>query len=86
MQNRHLKSRGLSLALAAGLLTVPALALATPSYFHTTFTTLNGSGVTGTAALTLDGDTLTVHIMASGLQPGESHAQHIHGTFSDGTT
>jgi hypothetical protein len=60
------------------------LALANPTYYHTTFTTLNDSGVTGNANLMLDGDMLTVHIMASGLQPGMGHAQHIHGTFSNG--
>jgi hypothetical protein len=86
MRKQHLKSRGLALALAAGLLTVPALALANPTYYHTTFTTLNDSGVTGNANLMLDGDMLTVHINASGLQPGMGHAQHIHGTFSDGMT
>jgi len=40
---------------------------------------LNNSGVTGTATLILDGDQLTVHIMASGLEPGMVHPQHIHG-------
>lgn len=41
--------------------------------------TLNNSGVTGTATLTLDGNMLTVHIMASGLEPNKVHPQHIHG-------
>ncbi len=40
---------------------------------------LNGSGVSGTATLTLMGDELTVHIQASGLEPGMVHPQHIHG-------
>lgn len=40
---------------------------------------LNDSGVMGTATLTLDGDMLTVHIMASGLEPNMVHPQHIHG-------
>ena len=40
---------------------------------------LNGSGVSGTAELTLDGDMLTVDIDASGLAANEAHAQHIHG-------
>lgn len=40
---------------------------------------LNGSGVMGTATLTLEGDMLTVHIMASGLEPNKLHPQHIHG-------
>lgn len=81
MLSRHLKSRGLALALAAGLLTVPALALASTTYYHTTFTTLNDSGVTGTANLELNDNMLSVHIYATGLQPNMGHAQHIHGTF-----
>ncbi|MBC5992490.1 hypothetical protein [Pontibacter cellulosilyticus] len=40
---------------------------------------LNGSGVMGTATLTLEGDMVTVHIMASGLEPNQLHPQHIHG-------
>ncbi|MGH8110320.1 MAG: CHRD domain-containing protein [Rhodanobacteraceae bacterium] len=86
MRNRHLKSRGLSLALAAGLLTVPALALATPTFqhYHVTFTTLNNSGVTGFANLELDNSTnmLTVTIDATGLVPNQVHMQHIHGPFN----
>ena len=44
---------------------------------------LNDSGVSGTAFLTLDDDTLTTRIVASGLEPGEVHPQHIHGRFAD---
>ena len=40
---------------------------------------LNDSGVTGTATLTLDDGMLTVHIEASGMVPNVAHAQHIHG-------
>lgn len=40
---------------------------------------LNDSGVSGMATLTLMGDQLTVHIQASGLEPGMVHPQHIHG-------
>ena len=43
---------------------------------------LNNSGVSGTATLTLEGDMLTVHLMASGLEPNKLHIQHIHG-FTD---
>lgn len=39
---------------------------------------LNGSGVGGTATLTLQDGGLRVRIQASGLEPGE-HAMHIHG-------
>lgn len=45
---------------------------------------LNDSGVSGTATLTLEqlrgkGQSLTVHIEASGLEPSMLHPQHIHG-------
>ncbi|WP_439879785.1 hypothetical protein ACSX1A_11445 [Pontibacter sp. MBLB2868] len=40
---------------------------------------LNESGVHGTATLTLMGDELRVHVMASGLEPNQLHPQHIHG-------
>lgn len=50
---------------------------------HKTYTaqlnSLNGSGVSGMATLTLMGDQLKVHIMASGLEEGQLHPQHIHG-------
>lgn len=42
---------------------------------------LNDSGVSGTARLVLEPDTLTVTIRATGLEPGRVHAQHIHGRF-----
>ena len=55
-------------------------------FYTTTFTTLNGSGVTGEAILAFDIQTqrLTVAISASGLEPNQVHIQHIHG-FPDGT-
>lgn len=43
------------------------------------FTALNGSGVSGTAELTLSGDQLTVKVNATGLEPNMVHPQHIHG-------
>ena len=46
------------------------------------FGSLNDSGVSGTAELSLDGSTLTVNITASGLEADKLHPQHIHG-FSD---
>ena len=39
---------------------------------------LNQSGVTGTGMVTLDGNTATVMIEASGLLAGSPHAQHFH--------
>lgn len=43
------------------------------------FTALNGSGVTGSADLSLMGDKLTVKVNATGLEPNVVHPQHIHG-------
>jgi len=39
---------------------------------------VNGSGVDGTGMVTLDGNTVTVMIEASGLLAGSPHAQHFH--------
>ena len=60
--------------------------LAADIFYVTTFTTLNGSGVTGEAIIgyDVDTDTITVAISASGLEPNQVHVQHIHG-FPDGT-
>ncbi len=53
--------------------------------FTTDFTALNNSGVHAHALLFLDKEdqTLTVHIRAEGLEPGQVHPQHIHGFLSD---
>jgi hypothetical protein len=40
---------------------------------------LNNSGVNGTATLWLEGNMLTVKIEASGLEVGKPHPHHIHG-------
>jgi len=55
-------------------------------FFVTTFTTLNGSGVTGEAIVGYDEQkhTITVAISAEGLEANMPHIQHIHG-FTDGT-
>lgn len=50
-----------------------------PQYYTAHLEALNHSGVSGKAMLTLHGHTLTVEIMASGLEPGMLHVQHIHG-------
>ncbi len=47
------------------------------------FTALNGSGVSGSAELTLTGDQLTVKVNATGLEPNMVHPQHIHGFSED---
>lgn len=60
---------------------------ADPLVYTANLTSLNNSGVSGTATLTLEqlrgkGQSLTVHIEASGLEAGKLHPQHIHG-FDD---
>ena len=47
--------------------------------YMATLSSLNNSGATGTAMLTLDGNMLTVKIDAMGLEPNKMHPQHIHG-------
>lgn len=46
--------------------------------YQATLASVNGSGVTGTGMVTLDGNTATVMIDASGLLAGAPHAQHFH--------
>lgn len=47
--------------------------------FLTLLTPANNSGVVGLARTSLDGNTLTVDIAASGLTPGQEHPFHLHG-------
>lgn len=49
------------------------------SSYQADLSSLNESGVMGTATLTLEDGMLTVHIEASGMVPNEAHPQHIHG-------
>ena len=51
------------------------------SFYHATLDALNG-GAQGEAVLILQGRTLTVHISATGLEPGGVHLGHIHGLSS----
>lgn len=64
----------------AGAVAVPA-AIGEPKAkeYRADLQALNGSGVTGTATLELDGDELTVSIDATGLEAGKLHPQHVHG-------
>ncbi len=57
-------------------------------YYTAYIEPLSGSGVSGKANLALNNDdgTLAVHVMASGLEPGMPHVQHIHGAFGGGTS
>lgn len=47
--------------------------------YHANLTALNGSGVSGTADLVLNGNQLQVRIDLHGETPGKTHPQHIHG-------
>lgn len=67
------------LALSLTLLTTVVSAHEGARHFTADLVALNGSGVSGTAHLTLEGDELTVAIHATGLEPNPLHPQHIHG-------
>lgn len=72
-----------TLAAAAGLTLAMSLSATALADNHVTSYTaslgqLNGSGASGTANVSLDGNQLTVQIEATGLAPGAPHAQHLH--------
>ncbi|GAA4663219.1 hypothetical protein GCM10023347_13690 [Streptomyces chumphonensis] len=58
---------------------VPATAAEDQAY-QVDLETLNESGASATALVSLEGRELTVKIQAEGLVPGAPHAQHIHGS------
>ena len=64
-----------------GALSLPlAAAAGDPNEYMVNLESLNDSGVTGTAWITVtDGKYLTVEIEATGFEPGKPHPQHIHG-------
>jgi hypothetical protein len=64
---------------AAVLATAPAQAA--PMLYEAILAPLSGSGVSGLAKLSQDGNMLTVNITANGLTPNQTHVQHIHGRF-----
>ncbi len=55
------------------------LLVAEPQAFSADFVGLNGSGVTGTTRISIDGETLRVQVDATGLEPNQPHAMHVHG-------
>jgi CHRD domain len=60
-------------------LALPALASAKAgSSFRAQLHELNGSGASGSATVTVSGNTLTIHLVATGLENGP-HLRHIHG-------
>jgi hypothetical protein len=68
-------------AIAALVLLIPALALAraAPETYMAELKSMNGSGVSATAWLTVDGGQVNVHIEEAGLEAGKPHPQHVHG-------
>ena len=69
----------LVLSLASSALAVPMVRT-----YRATLVELNGSGVTGTAEITmLPAGNFRVKVSAYGLEPGKRHEQHIHG-FANG--
>ncbi|MAY74292.1 MAG: hypothetical protein CMJ31_06120 [Phycisphaerae bacterium] len=70
--------------LVAGLATSAATAGGVGlNLWRANITALNGSGVSGTAELFLDGDNLTVTVVATGLEADMAHPMHIHGLVDD---
>lgn len=66
-------------ALVVLAVAVPALVMARAgTTFEAKLNELNGSGASGFATATLNGTTLTVHVVATGLENG-AHLRHIHG-------
>lgn len=67
-------------AVGLGLIAVPAVAAAKSSNttVHANLTSLNNSGVTGTATVTVTGNKLDASIDATGLLADAPHAAHIH--------
>ena len=64
-------------AAAFPLLTMSAASAADGSY-QADLAALNGSGVSGTGMVTLEGNQATVMVDATGLLDGSPHAQHFH--------
>ena len=67
-------------AIGLGLIALPTAAAARPSSstVNATLTQLNGSGVNGSATVTVTGNRLEASFDAIGLLAGSPHAAHIH--------
>lgn len=87
--NRRLKTVAATLFMAVAALSimlVPAAALAQPAppvaaphIYVSPIQPLNNSGVAGIAILAEQDNQLRVILITHGLEPGVTHAQHIHG-------
>lgn len=69
----------LAIALGAGSVATGQASEEESRRFRAEFESLNDSGVTGSATLRLEGQTLTVKMTIAGYEPDKPHAQHIHG-------
>jgi hypothetical protein len=71
-----------TVAIAAAAFPLMAMSTASAhegsSSYQADLASVNSSGVTGTGMVTLDGNTATVMIEATGLLAGSPHAQHFH--------
>ena len=75
-------------AVAPAALMLAATPAAAALLFNASLGQLNRSGVTGTVSFVLSDDrsTLTVNLLATGLEPNRPHIAHIHGLFSNITS
>ena len=89
MNIRTSRIAGTMLVLTAAFALAAAPALARNATYHAATSpvqdaaarsTYPGLSVTGSATLTVSGDILTAHVIASGLTPNLPHVMHIHGT------
>ena len=65
-------------AVVSVVLAQAAFAQSNSQTYQATLDQLNGSGASGNATVTVNGDQVTVNIETSGLAPNQPHAQHIH--------
>ncbi|MGI9050414.1 MAG: hypothetical protein ACR2GU_13750 [Rubrobacteraceae bacterium] len=65
-------------AIVSVVLAQAAFAQSSSQTYQATLDSLNNSGASGNATVTINGDQVTVNIESSGLAPGKPHPQHIH--------
>lgn len=69
---------GGAMLLSAAAVTPSAFAAQTTAMYQANLTSLNNSGTTGTATVSVTGDQATVTVHTTGASPNLPHAQHIH--------
>lgn len=76
----------LAVLLVTGTLLLSTSALAADAVsYRAVLTPLNNSGVSGTMEFTVQGDQMSFHVDATGLEPDRAHGMQIRG-FSGATT